>query len=316
MQGGSIYRFPWHWDAPLWAFLHCLIGSAIFIFAKWLFDLFSEKSQSLWRDFLISLSFVPINSILVTAFQIVVLGNSFTGRRNITSYEWVIGFLHDIFPQIFVCLSCVGYFYITLINETKEKLRRSQEAQTAMQLKSLQQSIEPHFLFNNLNVLSALIEINPSRANEFLSKLAELYRYILHTQTLEIVPVKDELTFAQNYIYLLRQRFGDAYNFRWEVPENKLNGQLIVPVALQTLIENAVKHNAGSGENPLQICVTLGESFITVENELRERPQTRQATKTGLQNLRHRYAFLSDKPVEIRQTAEHFHVKLPLLEHE
>jgi LytS/YehU family sensor histidine kinase len=112
---------------------------------------------------------------------------------------------------------------------------------------------------------------------------------------------------------LLQERFGDAYNFVWEVPENQLNGQMIVPVALQTLIENAVKHNAGSCEKPLQIAVKLDERFLTVDNEVREKPQTRPTHKTGLQNLATRYAFLTNRPVEIEQTANIFHVKLPLI---
>ena len=313
MQGGSIYKFPWHWDAPLWKFMDCLIGAAIIIFTKWKFDLFSETSKSLWRDFLIFLSLIPINAFVVTAFAILVLGNSFTGRENITSYEWTVGFLSEIFPQIFVILTCVGYFYLNLINETKEKLRLAQQARSEMELKTLQQNIEPHFLFNNLNVLSSLIESDPNKANDFLSRLAELYRYILQTQTLEVVPVKDELTFAQNYIYLLQERFGSAYNFDWQVSENKLNGQMIVPVALQTLLENAIKHNAGSHEKPLQIAVKLEERFVTVENQIREKPQTRPTHKTGLRNLAARYAFLTDRPVEIEQTAQIFHVKLPLI---
>ncbi len=168
-----------------------------------------------------------------------------------------------------------------------------------MELKTLQQNIEPHFLFNNLNVLSSLIESDPNKANDFLSRLAELYRYILQTQTLEVVPVKDELTFAQNYIYLLQERFGGAYNFDWQVSENKLNGQMIVPVALQTLIENAVKHNAGSLEKLLQITVKLDDCFVAVENERREKPQTRPTHKTGLQNLAARYAFLTTDPLRL-----------------
>ena len=190
---------------------------------------------------------------------------------------------------------------------------RAQRAKSEMELKTLQQNIEPHFLFNNLNVLSSLIETNPDKANLFLSKLAELYRYILQTQTLEVVPLKDEVTFAKNYVYLLHERFGDAYNFVWEVQENKVNGQMIVPVALQTLIENAVKHNAGSREKPLRVAVKLDERFVTVENQVREKPQTRPTPKTGLQNLQTRYAFLTDQPVEIEQNAQIFNVKLPLI---
>ncbi len=313
MQGGSIYRFPWHWDAPFWTFLDCLFGATIIIFIKWKFNLFSEKSKSLWRDFLTLLSLIPVNAFVITAFSIIVLGLSFTGRKNITSYEWVLGFLHVIFPQIFVSLTCVGYFYLTLINKTKEKLQQAQEANTAMELKTLQQNIEPHFLFNNLNVLSALVEKDPEIANEFLTRLAELYRYILQTQNVEIVPVKDELAFAENYLYLLKQRFGAAYDFDWQVPRGKINGQMIVPAALQGLLENVVKHNAGNRKKPLQIKIVLNEEFLTVENEICAKSNAQTESGTGLENLAARYSFLTEMPVEVLRDETVFRVKVPLL---
>ncbi len=309
----SIHNFPWHSDAPIWTFRECLMGAAITVFVKWKFDLLTEKSKSLLRDFLILALLIPINSFLITAFHTLVLGATYSGGERSADYNWVMGIISGLIVQTFVSFICVGYFYLNLVNQTKETLLHAQQARSAMELKALQQSIEPHFLFNNLNVLSSLIESNPNKANDFLNKLAELYRYILQTQTLEVVPVKDELIFAENYIHLLQERFGDAYNFVWEVPENELNGQMIVPVALQTLIENAVKHNAGSYEKPLQIVVKLNEDFVTIENERREKPQMRPTHKTGLQNLKTRYAFLTHKPVEIEQNAQIFKVKLPLI---
>jgi len=309
----SIHNFPWHSDAPIWTFRECLMGAAMTILVKWKFNLLTEKSKSLLRDFLILALLIPVNSFLITAFHTLVLGATYSGGERSADYNWVMGIISGLIVQTFVSFICVGYFYLTLVNKTKERLLAAQQAKTAMELKTLQQNIEPHFLFNNLNVLSSLIESNPNKANDFLSKLAELYRYILQTQTLEVVPIKDELTFAENYIYLLQERFGDAYNFVWEVPENQMNGQMIVPVALQTLIENAVKHNAGSCEKPLQIAVKLDDRFVTVENQMRGKPQTRPTHKTGLQNLKTRYAFLTDRPVEIEQTAEVFNVKLPLI---
>ena len=314
LQGRSLTDFPWHTDAPVWAFKHSLAGATIIIGARWFFGLLSEKSKSVSGDFLILTGLIPLIALINTAFGILGLSVSYTGRKTPDAYDWTMGFLHDLILQIFVGFTCIGYFYLSLVKQTKEKLMQVQKAKSEMELKTLQQNIEPHFLFNNLNVLSSLIESNPNKANDFLSRLAELYRYILQTQTLEVVPIKDELTFAKNYVYLLHERFGDAYNFVWEVPENQLKERMIVPVALQTLIENAVKNNAGSCEKPLQIAVKLDERFLTVDNEVREKPQTRPTHKTGLQNLATRYAFLTDRPVEIEQTAQIFNVKLPLIQ--
>ncbi len=309
----SIYNFPWSFDAPLWGFLNCLTGAAITIFIKWKFDLLTEKSKSLLKDFIILTSLIPVNSLLIAAFYIPVLGMVYAGGNASEEYEFVMSFLSGFITQTFVAMTCIGYFYLTLVNKTKEKLLAAQQAKTAMELKTLQQNIEPHFLFNNLNVLSSLIESNPARANEFLEKLSELYRYILQTQTLETVALKDEIEFARNYVFLLSERFGNAYHFDWQIDAQKINGQRIMPVSLQSLIENAVKHNAGNREKPLPISIILEKDFLTVINEKREKSQTKPTNQTGLENLTTRYAFLTEKPVEISQTAGKFQVKLPLL---
>ncbi|MGI8494811.1 MAG: sensor histidine kinase [Pyrinomonadaceae bacterium] len=315
-QSRSVYNFPWHYDAPIWAFKECLIGAAIIIFVKWKFGLLTEKSKSLLRDFLILLAFIPINSLLISLFFIFGLGLVYAGGGAAKEYEFSMSFLSGFIKQTFVAMTCIGYFYLTLVNKTKEKLFQAQQAKTEMELKTLQQNIEPHFLFNNLNVLSSLIESNPQRANEFLEKLSELYRYILQTQTLETVALKDELEFARNYVFLLSERFGNAYRFDWQIDARQINGQRIMPVSLQSLIENAVKHNAGNYSRPLPIRIILEKDFLTVENEKREKPQTKPTNQTGLQNLTTRYSFLTDKSVEITNSEQNFAVKLPLLKSE
>lgn len=313
LQGGSIHNFPWHYDAPIWAFIHSLTGAFIIIFIKWKFNLLSEKSNYIARDFFVLTSLIPIISLLITAFSILVLGKSYTGRKTPNDYDWVMGFLHLVILQSFVCFGCIGYFYLTLVNKTKERLLTAQKAKSEMELKTLQRSIEPHFLFNNLNVLSSLIEKNPARANEFLDKLAQLYRYILQTQNADVVSIKNELDFAENYLYLLKQRFGTAYNFDWQIADSEINGQMIVPTALQSLLENVVKHNAGSQTNPLPICVKFDENYLVVENELRPKSSSDAPSGTGLQNLRARYVLLTENPVEIMKKPETFAVKIPLL---
>ena len=314
LQGGSLNNFPWHYDAPIFAFQDSLVGAAIIIGTRWIFSLLSEKSKSVGIDCLILMSLIPLTAFLMNAFSILVFGASYTGKKTPDNYDWVMGFLHGLILQIFVGFTCIGYFYLTLVNKTKERLLRIQRAKSEMELKNLQQNIEPHFLFNNLNVLSSLIESNPNKANDFLSKLAELYRYILKTQSVECVPIKQEIEFARNYIFLLKERFGKAYKFDWQINENKLNGQMIVPIALQSLIENTVKHNAGSNENPLLIFIKLEDDYLSVENQIRKKSLTFQTNKSGLNNLQSRYTFLTNKSIEITQSDIFFKVKLPLIE--
>ena len=315
-QGGSIYKFPWHWDAPLSAFVESLIGAAIIIGIKRVFGLLSEKSTHIKRDFIILILTTPIIAFLIAMVFLslnLLLGFSYTGGDKPLSFDFVMQFLHAFILQTFVSSTCIGYFYLRLVNKTKERLTQAQRAKSEMELKTLQQNIEPHFLFNNLNVLSSLIETDPQIANEFLEQLADLYRYILQTQNTEIVPIKSELAFAESYVYLLEKRFGEAYVFDWQVSPEKLNGQMVIPSAVQSLIENVVKHNAGNQKEPLQIRVELDEKFLSVENDLRPKSTAYPVSGTGLQNLKARYALLTEQPLEIARDDDFFKVKIPLL---
>jgi two-component system, LytTR family, sensor kinase len=312
-RGRSIYDFPWSWDAPIWTFGFCFVGAFLIILTKWTFGLLSEKSKNVFRDFIVLLCLIPVNSLILNAFSILVLKAKMSGGERPIEWDWVMGFISLSIIQSFVCLTCIGYFYLDLVNKTKERLSQAQLSKTAMELKSLQQNIEPHFLFNNLNVLSSLIDSNPKKANDFLSKLAELYRYVLQAQNVETVSLNDELEFAKDYIFLMKTRFGDAYEFDWMIDENEINERRIVPVSLQTLLENAVKHNSASSENPLRIIIKLTNDFLITENEIRDKNLTFQTNQSGLNNLKTRYAFLTDKSLEISQSDAVFSVKLPLL---
>lgn len=293
-------------------FLDCLIGAGIITFIRNKFRLLAVNSDSVSRDFLVLVITIPFIAVLTTFFGIVIIEEFLYGKSH-TLYHWTGEYLIEIILQSVVGLSCISYFYISTVNEIKNRLSAAQLAQSEMQLKILQQKVDPHFLFNNLNVLSSLIEKNPRGANEFLDKLAQLYRYILHTQNADVVSIKEELDFAENYLYLLRQRFGAAYNFDWQISKSEINGQMIVPTALQSLLENVVKHNAGSRAKPLAVCVKFDTEYLIVENEQRPKSPHAAPSGTGLQNLRARYALLTENPFEILNNEKSFAVKIPLL---
>lgn len=312
-MAGSLENFFFHWDSPFWMFFDCLIGAAIITIIRSKFDLLGESSASLSRDFLILVSVIPFIASIVTIIGVVAIEELVFGKSH-KLYHWVGEYLIQFILQSIVGLSCISYFYLRTTTETRNKLSAAQLAQSEMQLKILQQKVDPHFLFNNLNVLSSLIEKNPSAANEFLDKLAQLYRYVLHTQNSEIVQFREELDFAKNYAYLLEERFGTAYRFDWQIPKSSVNGQMIVPTALQSLLENAVKHNAGNGKNPLQVRVQLKDDWLIVESETRPKSTNSESQSgTGLQNLSARYLLLTDTPVEIFAEKSIFTVKIPLL---
>ncbi|HEX2534707.1 MAG TPA: two-component regulator propeller domain-containing protein [Chitinophagaceae bacterium] len=189
----------------------------------------------------------------------------------------------------------------------------SLEKEKAMALyENLKQHLNPHFLFNSLTSLSGLIQVNPPRAAEFLDEMSQIYRYILKSKESELVHLGDELRFVGQYISLLRTRFGAGLQVHIEVPE-EYNYRKIVPVTLQNLIENAIKHNIIDEEEPLRICISVNEQYLSVSNNLQRKKFVETSNKQGLDNLTSFYTYLSTLPVRVEETENRFTVKIPLI---
>jgi two-component system, LytTR family, sensor kinase len=180
------------------------------------------------------------------------------------------------------------------------------------QLQNLKNQINPHFLFNNLSVLSSLVYKDQDKAVEFINQLSKVYRYLLDNQNSELVTVEQELLFLRSYIFLLHIRFDNSLIIKTDIKkEDQL--RLIPPIALQILIENAIKHNETSSEFPLLISILSKDEKLIVENDLRLRSQHEPGSQTGLQNIRDRYKFFTPNTVEVIQNTKSFIVKIPLL---
>lgn len=187
------------------------------------------------------------------------------------------------------------------------------EAETkANELRALQSQINPHFLFNNLNSLDELIDSNPTEAKKYVNKLAQLYRYLINSKDDDVVTLKEEMVFAENYIYLLNQRYGKSYVFNVEVEEERIDDLLIPPASLQLILENVVKHNIGSIENPLVTNIKLSKSHIIITNEKRSKTSNPDLG-TGLNNLITRYSLLSDLKISIEDNPTFYSISLPLI---
>ncbi len=177
---------------------------------------------------------------------------------------------------------------------------------------SLKSQLDPHFLFNSLNVLTNLVYTDADRSAKFIKQLSEVYRYVLDVRGKELVPLADELKFVESYLYLQRIRFGDKL-----IVQNSLAGvdSLIPPLALQILVENSIKHNVISEDDPLTITLLVQDNYIIVENNLqRKELPHEQSTGIGLENISKRYEFVSQQKIIIEETAGVFRVKLPLIE--
>ena len=180
------------------------------------------------------------------------------------------------------------------------------------QFDALKNQLDPHFLFNSLNVLTSLIDENPDSAQKFTTSLSKVYRYVLEQKNKELVSVDEELEFAKIYIRLLKMRFEDSIIF--EIPEKATNPEArVVPLSLQLLLENAVKHNIVNASRPLHIKIYEQGGNLIVENNLQAKKVLKKGSGVGLVNIQQRYSLLTKRKVNINKTTSAFIVQLPML---
>ncbi|HOX82754.1 MAG TPA: histidine kinase [Chryseolinea sp.] len=209
----------------------------------------------------------------------------------------------------------LGFFTAYFIGRWKDSLvlaERLEKEKSVVQFDNLKNQLNPHFLFNALTSLNSLIFENPTLASQFLQQLSKVYRYVLQNKNKNFVSLQTEYDFIKNYILLLETRFQEAVSINVSIPD-EMKERALVPVTLQILIENALKHNIADHEKPLKIEIfTLGD-YLIVSNNLQLRKLVDTSNKQGLDNLKSLYSFLTDKPVIIEHTDTRFAVKIPLL---
>ena len=197
---------------------------------------------------------------------------------------------------------------------SKQQLDEQKHLATAAnaRFESLKNQLDPHFLFNSLNVLSALIEENPSKAIRFTDSLSKVYRYVLEQKDKKLVPVSEEVDFAKTYMALLKTRFEDNVEFITEVPDGDHHLQ-VVPLSLQLLLENSIKHNHATKSKPLVVRIYSQGDYLIIENNIQKRAMSVASSGIGLNNIRNRYLLLTDQQMIIEDDEQVFRVKLPML---
>ena len=204
------------------------------------------------------------------------------------------------------------YYNIRLKNSVREE-EQSKQAVVQAQLDALRNQAQPHFFFNTLNTLRDIIDQNSKEdAKEFVDKLSDMYRFLLEAGNANLILLRDELKFTKAYIHIQSERFGDNLKLNWNIPEAFLD-TMIVPMSLQLLLENAIKHNVISKAKPLEININIKDDCIEVDNKIQVKSTQLPSTKVGLKNIEKRYALITDKPVEIVNNGHQFSVSLPLL---
>ncbi|MEJ1223688.1 2TM domain-containing protein [Sediminicola sp. 1XM1-17] len=204
------------------------------------------------------------------------------------------------------------FYYYKYRQENKVKEQKIIAGTASAKFDALKNQLDPHFLFNSLNVLTSLIEEDPAQAQKFTTSLSKVYRYVLEQKNKDLVTVDEELEFAKTYVRLLKMRFEDSIVFN--IPERSNSPEAkIIPLSLQLLLENAVKHNVVTSKRPLTINVFEKNGMLCVSNNLQEKQVVKKSSGVGLHNIRQRYQILTDKKVIINKTASEFSVQLPML---
>jgi len=279
----------------------------------WTDSLIRKFSMRKWR-----IPFTVLSNLLVF-FILIPLGKLFhtwyfLGRYENKEIEFEIQNFLVINISVFL-LAIVLANLLLLMKKMKlaeQENMRLMEEKSRAELNALKEQISPHFLFNTLSTLSTMVRNEKKEAGlEFIGEISKAYQYTLSTKE-DLVSLKEELSFIDSYIFLLKKRFGEKLSFTAEVSED-LKAFKIPPMSLQLLVENAIQHNIITRESPLHIRIFTENGLVCVENPLQEKESKAESLGIGLKNLSNRYLLLSEKDIVISRENQIFRVKLPLL---
>ncbi|GAB3899156.1 hypothetical protein GCM10028803_19780 [Larkinella knui] len=223
----------------------------------------------------------------------------------------IIGFTIFLANTV-VCLGFMASHFLKRWQEDAIRATQLEKEKVQVQLDSLKNQISPHFLFNSLSSLDGLIHENPDLASQFLRQLSKVFRYVIQHKDKDLVTLTTEVDFINNYVLLLKTRFNGSLDIQIEIPSVYAD-KAIVPVTLQILIENAIKHNVATTGQPLAIHIMAVDDCVIVENNLQRKQRVETSNGQGLTNLKALYHFLSEREVKVEEQKESFRVCVPLI---
>ncbi|MFN0015362.1 MAG: sensor histidine kinase [Saprospiraceae bacterium] len=220
-------------------------------------------------------------------------------------------FVPTLVITFFISIIMHGRAFLLNWKEALVEAERLKKEQISARYEALKSQVNPHFLFNSLNVLASLVHQDADKAEQFIRRLSAVYRYILESRELEMVPLDEELATLRAYLFLMDTRFGTALKADIRLPEPASG--CVAPLTLQMLVENALKHNEASKSHPLQIEIFQENSHIVVRNNMRSKNTLPESTGMGLENISARYQILTGKPILISDADGYFTVKIPTI---
>lgn len=304
-----------HWEFKLAYGYTILLAFIIWQGNRYL--LFSLRSYFNWFNkpirkiiaLLVAVSFftIPISSVML-------IGWYHLFKKGLVNWQVV----NTSTLIILICVLFITHVYETvfLVKESESEMLKNEQLERAKaeaELQALKNQIDPHFMFNSLNTLSYLIDESTAKAKEFNDHLADIYRYILQNKSGNLVMVREEIIFLQDYFSLQEIRYGNAVTLQTVMPTELQEQFMMPPISLQMLAENAFKHNDFSVHDPLQLKVFFNNQRIIVYNKIRKKDLQKQSSKIGLLNLQERYKLTTGMTIEITETNTEFIVSLPII---
>jgi sensor histidine kinase YesM len=289
-------------DFPVEIFM---IGSIVFLFIFWLIPKFTTKKRYF--------SFTIIGVFILVFFAGIdyVIG-FWSGNNDWSKFPKPVDFF---FLMIDRSTYSTAFPFALLLTkkfyEGQAQISKIKEQQKENELKLLRSQIDPHFLFNNLNTLDSLIDSNTEKAKEYINRLSLIYRYLIKTKDSEVMELSEEIQLAENYIFLIQTRFENDYDFFID-KRASITDKFIPTGALQTLLENVVKHNIPN-QKPIKTSIIIEDECLKIINNKSSLKKKKESFGTGLQNLKTRYQLLSDQEITVINTENEFKVTLPII---
>ncbi len=273
------YKMPWDKN-PTKSFLYRIISSVIF-------------------------SMVDIVIVSYLIYTYIYKINVFDNIRPLINYALVA----FVIAMLVTTIIYLYHFFISWRESLIQSEKYKRDA-LSMQYETLKSYVNPHFLFNSLSVLSSLVEKDTQKSQQFIKQLSDIYRYVLEQKDKELVPLKVEFEFIKSFIDLNKIRHGD--NLKVDIRIDNFEG-FVIPLSLQILVENALKHNIISEEEPLTITISRENSALIVQNNLQIRKTISDANGIGLETIQKRYEMLTSEPLIIQSEGGYFRVKIPII---
>jgi len=301
----------WEFDIILITIIVLVIWEGNLQIDKWLNKKYSWLENSQKRLFIQLITSTLFTSVTLYVFMFTLHQIKF-GDGRLFNRKMMETFTPAMFFTFALLAVYIGSQFFKAWKQSLVEVEKFKAESANAQLQSLKNQISPHFLFNNLSVLTSLVYKNQDKAVEFINELSKVYRYVLDNNNAELVSLKEEIDFLEHYIFLLKIRFDKSISFEISIEEN-VKENYILPLCLQMLVENTIQHNVASQANPLKVSIYTEKNSLIVENPIQPRSDFKESSKTGLTNIQSRYSFFSDEKIEILNNDKNFKVILPLI---